>query len=94
MQINFIFTVHTNNVHFYQGFSGYYAFPLLYYLHFMLVKRIPIIIQIGIKLKQILPSTNHLVKVKINTYTNSMQTFKILPVLIVDPYGFVIEKKM
>ena len=60
----------------------------------MLVKRIPIIIQIGIKLKQILPSTNHLVKVKINAYTNSMQTFKTLPVLKVDPYGFVIEKKM
>ena len=44
----------------------------------MLVKRIPIIFQIGIKLKQISPSTNHFVKVKINTYTNSMQTFKTL----------------
>ena len=40
----------------------------------MLVKMIPIIFQISIKLKQILPSTNHMVKVKINR--NSMQTFK------------------
>ena len=34
----------------------------------MLVKMIPMIFQIGIKLKQISPSTNCWVKVKINAY--------------------------
>ena len=58
----------------------------------MLVKMIPVIFQIGIKLKQILPSTNHLAKVKINTYTNTMHTFKTLPLLKVEPSGFTIEK--
>ena len=80
MQINFIFTVRTNMV-----LSTFVprslwllslSFILLYYLHFMLVKMIPTIIQIGIRLKQISPSTNRMVKVKINTDTNSMQTFK------------------
>ena len=53
-----------------------FLYFLLYYFHFMLVKMIPIIFQISIKLKQILPSTNCLVKVKINTNTNRIQTFK------------------
>ena len=65
MQINFIFTVCTNIM-----LSSLlprmlwllcFSFILLYYLHFMLVKRIPIIFQISIKLKQISPSTNRLV---------------------------------
>ena len=34
---------------------------------------------------QISPSTNHLVTVKIDTYTNSMGTFKTLPLLKVEP---------
>ena len=81
MKINFLFTVHTNIM-----LSSLLprilwllcsSFILLYYLHFMLVKMIPIF-QIGINLKQILPSTNRLVKVKINTYTNCTQTFKTL----------------
>ena len=80
VQINFLFTVHTNIM-----LSSLllrilwllcFSFILLYYLHFMLVKMIPMIFQISIKLKQISPSTNHDVKVKINTYTNKMQTFK------------------
>ena len=44
----------------------------------MLVKMIPIIFQIGIKLKIISPSTNRLLIVNINTYTNTMQTFKTI----------------
>ena len=95
MKINFLFTVHTNIM-----LSSLlprilwllcFSFILFYYLHFLLVKMIPIIFQIGIKLKQILPSTNHMVKVKINTYTNSMQTFKALPILKVESLGFTIE---
>ena len=81
MKINFLFTVHTNIM-----LSSLLprilwllcsSFILFYYLHFMLVKMISIF-QIGINLKQILPSTNRLVKVKINTYTNCTQTFKTL----------------
>ena len=72
MQINVLFTVSTNIM-----LSSllprnlwllHFSFILLYYLHFMLVKMIPIIFQIGIKLKGISPSTNRLVKVKIYTY--------------------------
>ena len=96
MQINFLFTFSTNvmlcsllpRILWLLCFS----FILLYYLHFMLVKMIPIIFQIGIKLNIISPSTNRLVIVKINTYTNTMQTFKTLPVLRAEPYGFSIEK--
>ena len=44
----------------------------------MLVKMIPTIFQTGIRLKQTSQSTNRMVKVKINTDTNSMQTFKTL----------------
>ena len=80
MQINFLFTVRTNitlSSLLPRTLCGYYVFPLLYYLHFMLVKIIPIF-QISIKLKQISPSINRLVKVKISTYTNSMHTFKTL----------------
>ena len=75
MQINFLFTVGTNIM-----LSSLlpknlwllrFPFILLYYLHFMLIKIIPIVFQIGIKLKPISPSTNRLVKVKINTYTLS-----------------------
>ena len=62
-----------------------FSFILLYYLHFMLVKMIPIIFQMGIQLKQISPSTNQLVKVKINTYTNTVQAFKTLPLLKAEP---------
>ena len=51
---------------------------------------LPIIFQIGIKLKQILISTNCKVKVKISTYTNTMQTFKTVPFLRVEPWGFTI----
>ena len=51
----------------------------------MLVKMIPITVQIGIKLKEISPSTNRSVKVKINTYTNTMHTFKTLPLLKAEP---------
>ena len=91
MQINFLFTVSTNIM-----LSSLlprilwllcFSFILLYYLHFMLVKMTPIIFQIGIKLKQISPSTNRLVKVKVNTYiyTNTMQTFKTLPLLRAEP---------
>ena len=88
MQIDVIFTVHINIT-----LSSLlprilwlcFSIILLYYLHFMLVKRIPIIFQIGIKLKQISPSTNRPVKVKINTYTNSRQTFKTLPSLKAEP---------
>ena len=58
----------------------------------MLVKMIPVIFQIGIKLKQILPSTIHLAKVKINTYTNTMHDFKTLPLLKAESSGFIIEK--
>ena len=96
MQINFLFTVCTNIM-----LSSLlprilwllcFSFILLYYLHFMLVKMISIIFQISIKLKQISPSTNRLVKAKINTYKNIMQTFKTLPVLRAEPYGFTIEK--
>ena len=58
----------------------------------MLVKMIPIIFQISVKLKTKSPSTNRLVKVKINTYTNTMQTFKTLPLLKAEPQGFTIEK--
>ena len=85
VQINFLFTVHTNIM-----LSSLllrilwllcFSFILLYYLHFMLVKMIPMIFQISIKLKQISMSTNCWVKVKINAYTNSMQTFKTLPLL-------------
>ena len=86
MQINFLFTVYTNimvssllpRILWLLCFSF-----ILFYLHFMLVKMIPIIFQIGIKLKvkQILPSTNCLVKVKINTYTTLIQTFKTIPLL-------------
>ena len=84
IQINFLFTVSTNIM-----LSSLlprmlwllcFSFILLYYLHFMLVKMIPIIFQIGKKLKRISPSTNRLVKIKIYTYTNTMQTFKTLPV--------------
>ena len=49
-----------------------FSFILLDHLHFLLVKRIPIIFQISIQLKQISPSTNRFVKVKINTYTNTI----------------------
>ena len=56
----------------------------------MLVKIIPF--QIGIKLKRISPSTNPLVEVWINTYTNTMQTFKTLPLLKAEPRDFTIEK--
>ena len=72
MLIHFLFTVSTNIM-----LSSllprilwllHFSFILLSYLHFMLVKIIPIIFQISIKLKKILPSINHLVKVKINTY--------------------------
>ena len=98
MQINFLFTFSTNvmlcsllpRILWLLCFS----FILLYYVHFMLVKMILIIFQIGIKLKQISPSTNRLVKVKIDTYTNSMQTFKTLPGLKAEPQGFTIEKKV
>ena len=58
----------------------------------MLVKMIPIIFQISVKLKIISPSTNRLVKVKINTYTNTMQTFKTLHLHKVESSGFTIEK--
>ena len=70
MQINFLITVSTNIM-----LSSliprilqllHFSFILLYCLHFMLVKIIPIIFQINIKLK-ISPSTNHLVKVMIST---------------------------
>ena len=80
MQINFLFTVHTSIM-----LSSLLPWILwllclflilLYYLHFMFVKIIPIIFQIGINLKQISLSTNRYIKVKINTYTNCMQTFK------------------
>ena len=88
MQSYFIFTVHINitlssllpRILWLLCFSF-----ILYYLHFMLVKRIPIIFQIGIKLKQISPSTNHFVKVKINTYTNSLQILRTLPLLKAEP---------
>ena len=72
MQIKLLFTVCTNIM-----LSSLlprilwllcFSFILLYYLHFILVKMIPIIFQIRIKLKQISPSTNRLVKVMINTY--------------------------
>ena len=86
MQINFLFTFRSNTMlssHL-PGilWSLYFSLILLYYLHFMLVKMILIIFQIGIKLKQISPSTNRLVKVKISTYTNGIQTFKTLPLLL------------
>ena len=77
--------VQTCYLHFYQGFVFIVLFHLLYYLQIKIVKMIPIIFQISIKLKQISPSTNCLVKVKINTYTNIMQTFKTLPLLKVEP---------
>ena len=48
-----------------------FSFTLLYYLHFMLVKMIPIIFQIGIKLKQISPATSLLVEVTTSQYTNT-----------------------
>ena len=51
----------------YQDFEVIVLF--LYYLRFMLVKRIPIIFKISIKVKQILPSTNPSVKVKV-TFTD------------------------
>ena len=88
-QINFLFTVSTNIM-----LSSLlprilwllcFFFILLYYLYSMLVKMIPIIFEIGIKLKRISPSTNRLVNVKINTYTNTMQTFKTLPLLKAEP---------
>ena len=89
MQINFLFTVQTNIM-----LSSllprilwllYFSLISLYYLHFMLVKMIPVIFQISITLKQISPSTDRLVKVKISTCTNSMQTFKTLPLLKAEP---------
>ena len=89
VQINFLFTVSTNIM-----LSSLlprnlwllrFSFILLYYLHFMLVKMIPIIFQIGIKLKGISPSTNCLVKVKIYTYTNILQTFKTQSLLKAEP---------
>ena len=92
MQINFLFTFSTNvmlcsllpRILWLLCFS----FILLYYVHFMLTNNI----SNRQKLKKIWPSTNRLVKVKINTYTNTMQTFKTLPVLRAEPYGFTIEK--
>ena len=54
----------------------------------MLLKMIPIIFQIGIKLKQISPSTNRLVEVKTNTKTNTPQNFKTPPLFKADPLGF------
>jgi len=48
-----------------------FSFTLLYYLHFMLVKMIPMIFQIGIKLKQISPATSLLVEVTTSQYTNT-----------------------
>ena len=59
----------------------------------MLVKIIPIIFQSGIILKQILPPTNRLIKVKINAYINSMQTFKTLPLLKVEPRVLKLRKR-
>ena len=67
IKINFLFTVRTNMLSSRLPRILWllcFSFILLYYLHFMLVKIIPIIFQIDIK--QILPSINHLVKVKIN----------------------------
>ena len=58
----------------------------------MLVKMIPIIFQISIKLKPKSPSTICLGTVKINTYTNTMQTFKTLLSLKAEPWGFTTEK--
>ena len=90
MQINFLFTVHTSIMS-----SSLlprilwllcFSFILLYYLHFMFVKMIPIIFQICINLK-----TNTIfykllyIKVKINTYTNFMHTLKTLPLLKAEP---------
>ena len=89
MQINFLFTVNTNIM-----LSSLlprilwllcFSLILLYYLQFMLVKMIPVILQISIKLKQISPSTNRSGKVKIRTCTNSIQTFKTLPLLKAEP---------
>ena len=89
MQIHFLFTVSTNIMlsSLLPRILGLlcFSFILLYYLHFMLVKMIPIIFQMGIQLKQISPSTNQLVKVKINTYTNTVQAFKTLPLLKAEP---------
>ena len=89
MLIHFLFTVSTNIMlsSLLPRILGLlcFSFILLYYLHFMLVKMIPIIFQMGIQLKQISPSTNQLVKVKINTYTNTVQAFKTLPLLKAEP---------
>ena len=85
MQINFLLTVYTNIMvsSLLPRILWLCSSFILYYLHFMLVKMIPIIFQIGIKLKvkQISPSTNCLVKVKINTYTTLIQTFMTIPLL-------------
>ena len=65
MQTEFIFTVHINimlSSLLRRVLQLCFSFILLYYLHFMLVKRIQIIFQIGIKLKKTSPSTNCLVK--------------------------------
>ena len=70
-----------------------FSFILLYYLHFMLVKMIPIF-PIGIKLNKISPSTNRLVKVTINAYTNTMQTFKTAQIGALGFYNWVNGVKM
>ena len=41
--------------------------------------------QVGVKLKQISQSTNSVVTLEVNTYTNTMQTFKSLPLFKADP---------
>ena len=75
MQIHFLFTVSTNIMlsSLLPRILGLlcFSFILLYYLHFMLVKMIPIIFQIGIKLKQISPATSLLVEVTTSQFTNT-----------------------
>ena len=95
-QINFLFTVSTNIMLFSLLPRILWllclSFILLYYLYSMLVKMIPIIFEIGIKLKRISPSTNRLVTIRISAYTNTTQTFKTLSLLKAEPWGLQLRK--